>query len=54
MTMEDHLRRMIGDLVFHAARLSAENDLLKAALTAAGVALPQPPAPPPLPKDQSA
>lgn len=28
MTLEDHLRRMIGDLVLTAARLAADNDTL--------------------------
>ncbi len=29
MTIEDHLRRMIGDLVLTAARLAADNDALR-------------------------
>lgn len=28
MTIEDHLRRLIGDLIFTMAKLSAENDAL--------------------------
>ena len=28
MTIEDHLRRMIGDLVLTTARLAADNDAL--------------------------
>ncbi len=35
MTLEDHLRRMIGDLVLTAARLAADNDALAEKLTAA-------------------
>ncbi len=35
MTLEDHLRRMIGDLVFTTARLAADNDALNERLTAA-------------------
>lgn len=39
MTIEQHLRILIGDLVFRVAQLAAENDALKAAV-------PPPPAPP--------
>jgi hypothetical protein len=41
MTIDQHLRILIGDLVITVARLSAENDALKAA------APPPPPEPPP-------
>jgi len=40
MTIEQHLRQIIGDLIVRVAQLSAENDALKAQL---------PPAPPPEP-----
>ena len=41
MTVEEHLRTIIGDLVLTVARLSAENDALKAQIPA-----PPPPDPP--------
>ena len=43
MTLEDHLRRMIGDLVLTAARLAANNDELIEKLKAAEHSTPKPP-----------
>lgn len=45
MTIEDHLRRMVGDMVLTMAKLSAELDRVNEELAAAKA-----PALPPLPK----
>ena len=38
MTANDHLKVLVGDLVFTIARLSAENDALKAQIAEASKA----------------
>jgi hypothetical protein len=45
MTAEDHLRLLIGDLVLTVARLSAENDALRAAAPAPPAPAPEPASP---------
>lgn len=43
MTIEQHLNRMLGDLMMTVAQLSAEKDALTDKLKAAEAALPPPP-----------
>lgn len=42
MTVEEHIRLMIGDLMLSVARLSAENDALKLEVKAAIAVLAKP------------
>lgn len=53
MTMEDHLRLLIGDLMFRVAQLAAENDTLKAYVPPDVLKVLLPPAPPEPPKPET-